>query len=114
MSVGNIHWVDLPGSGGRSQMSRRPAIVIQDDRYGGKLPTILVVPLTSSKNAMRFAGTTMVSATPESGLRSDSVALVFQCVAIDRRQLLEQMGLAKDDELKNVFAELAKLTGQNG
>jgi mRNA interferase MazF len=114
MSVGDIHWVDLPGAGGRSQMGRRPAMVIQDDGYGGKLPTILVVPLTSSRNAMRFAGTTMVAATPESGLRNDSVALVFQCVAIDRRQVLEQMGRVADDERKDVLAELAKLTGQSG
>jgi mRNA interferase MazF len=112
MSVGDIHWVDLPGAGGRSQIGRRPAVVIQDDVYGGKLPTVLVVPLTSSQNAMRFAGTTLVAATSESGLHNDSIALVFQCVTIDRRQVLEQIG--RDDERRNVLAELAKLTGQNG
>jgi mRNA interferase MazF len=114
MSIGDIHWVDLPGAGGRSQMGRRPAVIIQDDAYGGKLPTILVVPLTSSKGATRFAATTLVVATPDSGLRNDSVALVFQCVAIDRRQVLEQIGRASDVERKEILAELAKLTGQNG
>ena len=77
MSTGDIHRVDLPGVGGRSQMGRRPAVIIQDDAYGGKLPTILVVPLTSSKGATRFAATTLVVATPDSGLHNDSVALVF-------------------------------------
>ncbi|KAA1262085.1 mRNA interferase MazF6 [Rubripirellula obstinata] len=114
MSAGDIHWVDLPGAGGRSQMGRRPAIIIQDDVYGGKLPTILVVPLTSSKAAMRFAATTLVAATTDSGLRNDSVALVFQCVAIDRRQVLEQMGQASGTERVAILAELAKLTGQSG
>ena len=94
MSAGDIYWVDLPGAGGRSQIGRRPALIIQDDVYGGKLPTILVVPLTSSKGAMRFAATTIVAATSNSGLQNDSVALVFQCVAIDRRQVLEKMGRA--------------------
>lgn len=94
-------------------MGRRPAVVIQDNGYGGKLPTVLVVPLTSSQNAQRFAGTTLFAATSQSGLRNDSVALVFQCVAIDRRQVLEKIGRASDDERKNVLAELAKLTGQN-
>jgi len=114
MSVGDIHWVDLPGVGGRSQMGRRPAVMIQDEVYGGKLPTILVVPLTSSKSATRFAATTLVEATPNSGLKNDSLALVFQCVAIDRRQVLEQIGRTSDSERAEIFAEFAKLTGQSG
>lgn len=113
MSVGDIHWVDLPGGGGRSQMGRRPAVIIQDDNYGGKLPTVIVVPLTSSKGATRFAATTLVEATSDSGLRNDSVALVFQCVAIDRRQVLDQMGRVSKGERTEILATLSKLTGQN-
>ena len=113
MNIGDIHWVDLPGTGGRSQIGRRPAVIIQDDVYGGQLPTILVVPLTSSKGATRFAATTIVTATSDSGLRNDSVALVFQCVAIDRRQALEKVGRASDEERAEILAELAKLTGQS-
>ena len=113
MSLGDIHWVDLPGAGGRSQVGRRPAVVIQDDSYGGKLPTVIVVPLTSSQNALRFAATTLVTATQDSGLRNDSVALVFQCIAIDRRQVLEQIGQTSGDELEKIFIELGKLTGQS-
>ena len=114
MSVGDIHWVDLPGTGGRSQMGRRPAIVIQDEIYGRKLPTVLVVPLTSSKRATRFAGTTLVASSRKTGLRTDSVAMVFQCVAIDRRQMTEKTGSVSETELKRVLAELMKLTGQSG
>jgi len=46
---GDIHWVDLPVVGGREQRGRRPAIVIQNEKVGEKLPTVLVVPLTSSQ-----------------------------------------------------------------
>jgi mRNA-degrading endonuclease toxin of MazEF toxin-antitoxin module len=62
-------------------------MVIQDEKYAGNLPTVLVVPLTSTRKALRFAGTTLIVATPESGLKNDSVALVFQCLAIDRNQV---------------------------
>jgi mRNA-degrading endonuclease toxin of MazEF toxin-antitoxin module len=31
MTIGEIHWVKLPDSGGREQAGRRPAIVIQND-----------------------------------------------------------------------------------
>ena len=66
MNIGDIHWVDLPGADGRAQFGRRPAMVIQDEKFAGKLPTVLVVPLTSTQKALRFAGTTLIVATPES------------------------------------------------
>ena len=88
-------------------------MVIQDEKYAGNLPTVLVVPLTSTQKALRFAGTTPIVATRESGLRNDSVALVFQCLAIDRGQIGDWMGQVSDSEQANVFAALARLTGQS-
>jgi len=35
---------------------RHPAVVLQDADYDGNLPVVLVVPLTTAKAAMRFAG----------------------------------------------------------
>jgi mRNA interferase MazF len=112
LNVGDIHWIDLPGSGGRAQFGRRPAIVIQDERYAGKLPTVLVVPLTSTQKALRFAGTITIASTPESGLSHASVALVFQCLAIDRKQVKERMGRCTELEQLSIFDEWARLTGQ--
>jgi mRNA interferase MazF len=109
---GDIHWVNLPGVGGREQRGRRPALIIQDEIVGERLPTVLVVPLTSSRRALRFAGTTVISATAESGLRHDSVALVFQCLAIDRTRVEEPMGKASHDDRERVLRELRILTGQ--
>ena len=60
MSVGDIHWVDLPAADGREQRGRRPAVVLQDDDYGGDLPVVLVVPLVPARTAMRCAGTTLM------------------------------------------------------
>ena len=112
MKIGDIHWVDLPGAGGRSQFGRRPAMVIQDEKYAQNLPTVIVVPLTSTQRALRFAGTTAIMATIESGLINDSVALVFQCLAIDRGQIGQRMGNASQFECDAVLLELARLTGQ--
>lgn len=33
MTIGDIHWVELPPSTGHEQSGRRPAIIIQDDAY---------------------------------------------------------------------------------
>jgi mRNA interferase MazF len=111
VSVGDIHWVDLPAANGREQQGRRPAVVLQDDDYGGDLPVVLVVPLTTARAAMRFAGTTLIRPTAENGLRQASVALVLQIRAVDRRRIQERIGTVKAEVLNAMFEELGKLTG---
>ena len=113
MSVGDIHWVDLPAANGREQRGRRPAVVLQDDDYGGNLPVVLVVPLTTARAAMRFAGTTLIRPTVENGLRQASVALVFQLRAIDRGRIQERIGAVSAEVLNAMFEELGRLTGRS-
>jgi mRNA interferase MazF len=111
MTIGEIHWVELPNSGGREQAGRRPAIVIQNDDYAGSLPTVLVIPLSTAMAALRFPGTAQIKAEEKSGLRTDSVALVFQLRAIDRGRIKEKIGVASESEMVDVRSELAKLLG---
>ncbi len=113
MKVGDIHWVELPRANGHEQQGRRPAVIIQDDGYAANLPTVIVVPLSSAKSALRFPGTTLVRAGIRSGLRTDSVALVFQCRAIDRVRIRERLGIVADDERASIMIELRKLVGQS-
>lgn len=113
VNVGDIHWVDLPSANGREQRGRRPAVVFQDDTYGGNLPVVLVVPLTTARAAMRFAGTTLIQPTATNGLRQASVALVFQLRAIDRARIQERIGAVDAEVLNAMFEELGKLTGRS-
>ena len=113
MRVGEIHWVDLPLAGGHEQQGRRPAIVVQNDHYGADLPVVLVIPLTTAKAAKRFAGTITIHPTPENGLREESVALVFQLRAIDRRRLQERIGTVGAEALNAIFEELGRLIGRS-
>lgn len=113
MNNGDIHWIDLPVVGGREQRGRRPAIIIQDEKVGEKLPTVLVVTLTSSQRALRFSGTALIAATSESGLKNDSVALVFQTLAIDRSRVDEQTGAVSEAEREEVQKQLRILTGES-
>ena len=62
---------------------------------------------------MRFAGTTLIRPTAESGLRQASVALVFQLRAIDRRRIQERIGTVSVEVLNAMFEELRKLTGRS-
>ena len=107
--IGDIHWVELPDAGGREQAGRRPAIVMQDDVYAGSLPTTIVIPLSSALAALRFPGTAPVKATQSSGLRTDSVALVFQIRAIDGSRVKASLGSVSEQELVEIKLEVAKL-----
>ena len=88
-------------------------MILQDDHYAGELPVVLVVPLTTTRAAVRFAGTTLVRPTAENGLRQVSVALVFQLRAIDRRRIQERIGSVSEEVLHEIFEELGKLTGRS-
>ena len=63
VSVGDINWVQLPTANGHEQRGRRPVMILQDDRYAGGLPVVLVVSLTTARAAMRFAGTPLIQPT---------------------------------------------------
>jgi mRNA interferase MazF len=88
------------------------SVVIQNDDYAGSLPTVLVVPLSSAIAALRFPGTAPIKADKSSGLRIDSVALVFQLRAIDRGRIKEKIGVVSESELVDIRSELTKLLGQ--
>jgi len=73
---------------------------------------MLVVPLTTTQAALRFARTTRIQPSTENGLRQVSVALVFQLRAIDRQRVEERIGSVSSAVLNEIFAELDKLTGR--
>ena len=79
-----------------------------DDGYAGSLPTVLVIPLSSAISALRFPGTTLIKADKKSGLRTDSVALVFQLRAIDRGRITEKIGVVSESEIVDIRSEPAR------
>ena len=60
MQRGEVWQVDIPFALGHAQAGVRPAVIVQDDAFIATLPTILIVPFTSSQRATRFPGTVVV------------------------------------------------------
>jgi mRNA interferase MazF len=104
---GDIYWVKLPDRGGREQRGRRPAIIWQDTASFSRLPTVLVIPLTSRLDALRFPATTRVDPTTTNSLSTNSVALVFQLGACDIRRVAEYLGRL-DDEHYQAIQQIVK------
>ena len=110
MTVGDLHWVELPARGGHAQSGRRPAVILQTV---SNLPTTLPVPLTSQLDALRFPGTILVEPDRENGLRRpSSVARVFQLTAVDSRFITGRLGNVSDQVPEEVFLALDALTGR--
>lgn len=112
MQRGEIWKVDLPFTPGHAQAGTRPAVIVQDDPFLVSLPTILVVPFTSSRGAARFPGTVLVQPDGQNGLTVASIALVFQMRALDKRYFQQRVGALDMQILDEIFVELDKLTGR--
>jgi mRNA interferase MazF len=111
VTLGDIHWVDLPDRGGREQRGRRPAVIWQDSTAFPRLPTVLVLPLTSRLDSQRFAATHLVQPTKQNGLSVPSVALVFQIGATDVRRIGARLGRLDPHDLNAVRDMARKLQG---
>ena len=112
MNHGDVYWVELPDRGGREQRGRRPAIIWQDVSAYPRLPTVLVIPLSSQQDTLRFGATALVRASADNGLTVDSVALVFQLGACDVRRIGQPLGkldAADLEKIRNIAAKLQKL-----
>jgi mRNA-degrading endonuclease toxin of MazEF toxin-antitoxin module len=106
VTYADVFWADLPDRGGREQRGRRPVVIWQDTAQF-RLPTVLVIPLTSRQDTLQYGGTTLIRPTPANGLSAASVALVFQLGACDLRRLGARLGHLDDPDVVTL-QDLAK------
>ncbi len=110
MKEGDIYLVEIPASGGHEQAGLRPAIIIQSSSLE-KLPTVLIVPLTSKMKAADFPFTFIIEPDQFNNLNNSSVALIFQLRAIDKRRIKNKLGELKQDKLKILKQNLREIMG---
>ena len=100
---GDIFWVNLGPIRGYEQAGMRPAIVIQCNPLNRDLKTILLIPLTTNL-AVRGLMTTHFLPKEKTKLKKDSIALLYQIQAVDRRKLQKKIGnIPKNDYFKIRF-----------
>jgi mRNA interferase MazF len=112
MNVGEVHWVEFPAGAGRAQAGRRPAVVVQSARMSARLPTLLMVPLTTQRDALRFPGTVLLEPDGGNRLTHVSVALVFQLTTVDKRFLAGLVGKVSQSAIEAIWSALDELTGR--
>lgn len=111
MKRGDVVYVNLPPPGGRGheQAGRQPAIVVQPDTTSVATGTVMIVPTTSRLKATSFPHTIKVSPSSVNGLTQESLLLVFQLRAIDRRRIQGVIGQLEDHYLTQIKSEMRKM-----
>jgi len=105
MNKGEIWLVELMFKTGREQSGTRPCIIIAPT----KTKMVIVVPLTSNLQALRFADTIQIKRSLENNLEKNSVGLIFHLQSIDKRRLIRNLGRVEKIYMNDINARLKHL-----
>ena len=93
MYRGEIWWASLPEPIGSEPGYRRPVLIVQDDIFTqSRINTVIVVIITSNTQLAEAPGNTLLQS-KATGLPKDSVANVSQVFTVDKKFLVERIGM---------------------
>ncbi len=107
MKKGEMWLVEFPSTDSHEQSGTRPVIIISETEAN----IVLVIPLTSNLQALRFPHTLEIKPSKLNGLSTVSVGLAFQLRAIDKKRLKAKIGEVEETVLKRIDVLLKKLLG---
>ena len=108
---GEIYWLHFGAPEGSAAAGRRPAMVVQHDRFNrSAISTVVVAAITSNPRLAAMPGNVRLRS-GEGGLPRPSVVNVSQLRTVDRRQLAERVGTLGKDSVQDVLGGLALLLG---
>lgn len=106
MKKGDIWLFEMPASNGHEQAGTRPGLIMS---IASTANTVVIIPFTTNLQALRFPFALAINPSRENGLTDESVALVFQIRAIDKKRILKQLGMIETKYIKEVETMLKKL-----
>lgn len=108
---GEVYWLTFGGPGDSAPAGRRPALVIQHDRFNrSAISTTVVAAIASNLRLAAMPGNVRL-ARGEGGLPQPSVVNVSQIRTIDRTRLGERVGAVRPAKMRLVLRGLALLLG---
>jgi mRNA interferase MazF len=108
---GEIYWLHFGTAGGSAAAGRRPALVVQHDRFNrSAISTTVVAAITSYLRLGPMPGDVRLRR-GEAGLPRPSVVNVSQIRTIDRSELTDKVGALGAGKMRDVLEGLALLLG---
>jgi len=108
---GEVYRLHFEPAEGSAPAGRRPALVVQHDRFNrSAISTTVVVAVTSNLRLSAMPGNVRLRR-GEAGLPRASVVNVSQIRTIDRARLVERVGVVGADKMRDVINGLALLLG---
>jgi mRNA interferase MazF len=99
---GELWWASLPEPMGSEPGYRRPVLIVQDDIFTqSRINTVIVIIITSNTQLAEAPGNTLLQS-KATGLSKDSVANVSQIFTIDKKFLVERIGMLPEHLQKKV------------
>ena len=93
MIRGEIWWADLGIPFGSEPGFKRPVVIIQDDAFNkSKIQTVIAASITANLDLAGAPGNVYVGK-DESGLPKDGVINVSQIATLDKRRLIDKVGV---------------------
>ena len=108
---GEIYWLQFGTHKGSGPTGRRPALVVQHDRFNrSAISTTVVAAVTSNLRLGAMPGNVLLDR-GEGGLPRPSVVNVSQLRTVDRSQLGRRVGRLPRVRMQDVLGGLALLLG---
>jgi len=107
---GDVYMVRFDPTEGVEISKTRPAVIIQNDVGNRFSDLTIAAPITSKYDAELYPTEVLVKA-PEGGLKTDSVALLNQIRAVDKRRLIRRLGALPPSTMLLVNEALAVSVG---
>lgn len=108
---GDVVWVELPPPRDSAPAGRRPAVVLQHDRFNrGRIGTVVLAAVTSN---LRYAGLpgNVRLRRGEGGLPRASVINVTQIATVDRASVIARAGRLTARRLLQVWSGVLLVIG---
>ena len=108
---GEVYWLQFGAAEGSAPAGRRPAVVVQHDRFNrSAISTTVVAAVTSNLRLGAMPGNVRLRR-GDAGLPRASVVNVSQIRTIDREKLGERLGALHTQQLREVLQGLALVLG---
>ena len=108
---GEVYWLHFGAVEGSAPSGRRPAVVVQHDRFNrSTVSTIVVVAVTSNLRLGAMPGNVRLRR-GDAGLAKASVINVSQIRTVDRDRLAERIGNLTTPQLREVLQGLSLVLG---